>query len=138
MSKRRGYAADDIKSETLPQVNGTLVRSDHKIELHRVEAAPTSVIQRVRAHGTGHAASRRRWGSDVAAVGDVRATAALIRLQKVSAQYGSVFFRNEDLVSRRHPIGQSFFATHVCGQRIRFSGTDRRFENVPDRVCVGR
>src|SRR5437879_11353084 len=85
MKKSFGKPADDFKIEALPQFDGAFVGADYEVVLHGAKGAFACAIQRMSAHCARHAAAHRRHRSHVAAIGDVRSAATLIRLQAVGA-----------------------------------------------------
>lgn len=106
--------ARDFESEALPQPHGAFVGTDDKVELHSPETAGFSVLERVRAHGPGHSASESTARRDVPAIGNVSATALLIRAHAIGADDLPAVFRDEYLVIWGEPVGQRFVLGHLA------------------------
>src|SRR6266849_10149973 len=138
MMERAGKTADDLEAETLPERRGALVGAHHKIKLHGGEAALARAIEGMRAHRTRHAAAGGSGSSYVAAVGYVRAATLLVGLQKIRANNVGVLFRDEDFVPGSKPVIEGFLARHLSRQRVCLAGADRRFQNRPNEIGVGR
>src|ERR1700682_101821 len=138
MMERAGKPADNFESEAVPKRDGAFIGTHHKIELHRFEAALTRSIERMCAHGASHAATGGPRSSDVAAVGYVRTSALLVRLQEIGAENLGVFFRDEDFVLRSKPVVERFLARHLSRQGVGFAGDNRGFEDRPNRIGVAR
>src|SRR6266849_10385477 len=97
MQEGSGEAPDNFKAKTLPQPDRAVIGADYKIELHRAKSPLPRSVQRMRAHCSGHAAACRRNGCHVAAIGDVRSAALLVRLQAICSNDVAVVFRDENL-----------------------------------------
>ena len=78
MLKHAGNASDDLEAAALPEMDGGFVRADHKIELHRCEAAAAGVVEGVHAHGASDAATSGPRSSHVSAIGDMGASSGMI------------------------------------------------------------
>src|SRR5262245_66545270 len=93
-----GKLADHIEAEPFPEPDGSLVGTYYEIELHRTKAALGSVPQRMFAHHGCDSAAARFGCGHVSAIGHVAATAALVRLQIITADDLALIFRDENLV----------------------------------------
>ena len=132
---RRG-AADNREAHRLPQADGALVGRDHEIELHGAEAACLRAHERVYAHRPRDAASRCARRDHVAAIGDMRPAARIVRAQIIGADYLAILNRDVHLVLRSKPVGERSIPLHVARQRVGLAGADDRFEDAPDRLLV--
>lgn len=138
MQKCFGKLADDAETVFLPQANGAFVGADDEVELHGLEAAGASVIEGMDAHRACDASPNGRRGGDITTICNVRATASLVRLQKVCAEDDAFLLGNENLVFIGKPIKKCFFSAQVSWQRVGIAGANDGFENAPDRVAIAR
>lgn len=106
MHKRAGQPADDFELQTLPEPHRALVGADDEIKLHGVEAAGFSVLDGMQAHRAGDAAAVGPRRGHVTAIGDVRATALLVRAQVIRTDNFAIFFRDKNFVAPRVPVGE--------------------------------
>src|SRR5208283_4619796 len=130
-------AANNLEAETLPEAHGAFVGADNEVELHGAKAALCSVIEGMRAHGTGYSATGGGGGGHVAAVGDVGTAAILIGAEEIGADDVAVVVGDEDFVSGREPKGERGVSRDVARKGIGFAGAKDGFENRPDGVGVG-
>jgi hypothetical protein len=91
--------ADDGKAEVLPQPDGPFVGSDDEVELHGCEATGARLIERMRAHGPGHAAPKCVWRDYVTAIGHMRAAASIIGAQIIRANDRALILGGENRMS---------------------------------------
>ena len=138
MMKRAGKTPDNFEAEALPECQRAFVRTHDKIKLHGLEATFARAIEGMRAHRARHTSPGGPGSGYVAAVGYVRAAALLVRLQKIRAENSGVIFRDEDFVPRSKPVVEGFAARHLSRQRVCLAGADRRFQNCPNEIGVGR
>src|SRR5215469_9690515 len=118
MAEGVGQPPDSRKTATFPQLDGALVGCDDEVELHGAETARPRCVERMHAHGECYAAAGCIGSGDVTAIGDVRAAAALIRLQIIGADNRAVVFGDEEFMLRRAPIGQRLVPAPVARQSI--------------------
>lgn len=129
-------AADNFKSETLPQPDSAFVAANNKIELHGAETALPRVFKRMRAHRASYPPADRVRRSHVAAIRNVRAAAFLISLQEVRADDFALVFCDKDLVVRQKPVGECAFPIHVTWERVRFARANDGLQNRPNRIPI--
>src|SRR5579883_831618 len=95
-----GQAADDLKSQRLPEPHGALVRADYEVELHGPISPRACMLQRVLAHAPGNSSPRRGRHRHIAAIADVSSPASLVRTHVIRAENDSVLFGHERLLFR--------------------------------------
>ena len=131
-------AAGNLESEALPKPDRALVGADHEVELHGAEAASFCVFERMAAHGARYSSAGGANIGHVAAIGYVRASAFLIGMHVIGADYLSVVLRDEHFVARGEPVGDGLFPRHIARQGIGFTATDGRFDDFPNYSRIGR
>ena len=99
-------APDNFETEALPEPYGPLVGTDDEVELHGTEPAIFGVFERMPTHRSSHASTGGANCGHVAAIGYVRASAFLIGVQKIGADYFAIFFGNEYFIAGGEPIGE--------------------------------
>ena len=80
VQENAGQTPDNRESKALPQPDRALVAADYEVELHGAEPERLRVLERMQTHGTRDTASAGPRRGHVAAVGNVRASAFVIRL----------------------------------------------------------
>ena len=85
--KSAWQSADDLKSKSLPEANGYVVRRYNTVELHRPKPKPARLVQTVLAHVCSHPESARLWCDHERRIGDMRTASGLIRPQNVSGNH---------------------------------------------------
>src|SRR2546427_1938821 len=90
----------------------------------------------MRAHRPTHAAARRRHCSHVAAIGDVRSAAFLVRLQAIGSNDTAIVFGDENLALTGKPVCERTRFIHVTRQRISLAGPKDGLHDGPNRVLV--
>ena len=154
MTKSARQSTDDLETELLPKVNRRCIGRDNKIELHRAEAKPTRLAERMLSHVSSHSQSARVLRDHKRGIRDVRAWSCLIRSQNVSADYFSILHlqlpRDGDAVPyrlsillghvrmrvRSKPISQRLFTRHPGIECIGVARRDNFVEDFPNRVAV--
>lgn len=132
-----GQDTDDLKAETLPEMDGPFIRADDQIELHGGEAFGAGALQRISAHPARNASSPGIGGGHIAAVGDMGAAAKLVRAKVIGAEQPSRLLGDEGVSVGARPIGDRRLRRHVAGQRIGFPGPNDRLDDRPNRRSVG-
>src|SRR5438309_9381042 len=90
----------------------------------------------MRAHRPTHAAARHRHCSHVAAIGDVRSAAFLVRLQAIGSNDTAIVFGDENLALTAKPVCERARFIHVTRQRISLAGPKDGLHDGPNRVLV--
>ena len=65
MPKSSWKSAGNFEAEALPQTDRSLVGADDKVELHGTEPSGLSVLERMTAHRSRHAAASLKQGSEI-------------------------------------------------------------------------
>ena len=84
MTEGFGTGADNAEPQPLPQGDGTLVRAHDGVELHGVKSSGPGLRQAVLAKPEADAATVESGPHHVPRIGNVRAQAALVRLERVT------------------------------------------------------
>ncbi len=85
MPKRARKRTDNFHSERLPKLDRRFVGRNDEIELHRAKTKPSRFLQAMLAHRATDPLLARLFRDDEPRIGDVRAAAGLIRMQRVAA-----------------------------------------------------
>src|SRR5579859_1695018 len=90
----------------------------------------------MQAHLARDAAALRGWRGDVAAIGHVRTSALLVRLQEIGSQHFPVFFPYEGLFIRCKPVFERLLLAHIPRKRVRLAAPDHRLKNRPNCITI--
>lgn len=136
MLKRQWKSSYNRKPEALPKLYGPLIRTDHKVELHRPEAGAFCMIFGMKTHRSGNTFARGMRCRHVPAVADVRSAATLVGAQVVSAQNLAGVFGDEDLVTGEKPVRKRLIAGDIPRQGVCLAGTEDRLKDEPDAIGI--
>lgn len=136
MLKRIGQCSYNIKSEHLPEPNGSLVSRNHGIELHGAIAETAGLIQTMLRHGAANSPALRGWIHHETGVGNVSAGAGSVRAQGVGTDNLAIGFGNIGAGVLAKPIGKRLLTRHVRINRVSVTGRDHIVENLPDGVVI--
>ena len=78
----------------------------------------------------------RNRGYHESGVGDVRAAAGLVRVQRVNANDVSVSFSNKGARISLKPVSKRVLAGHFRIDRIGVTRRDHLMKNFPDRIAI--
>ena len=131
-----GETADDRESKPFPEGDRALIRADHEIELHGLEASTCRKLQRMNTHRAGDAASGRPPIRNITAICDMGAAAHLVWMQVIGPNDLARFLGYEDGVIGPVPVGQRLSARPIARERVGFSGPQNWFKDAPDRISV--
>ena len=118
MQKRLGQASDRVKPHGLPELNGSEVDADNKVELHGFVTTCAGVLQRVSAHVFGYATASDRRFCHEAAVAHVLPAACLVGLDVVGANHLTIFFSHECFFVGTGPVSDGIGCRHLGIERI--------------------
>ena len=138
MQERFRKSPDNLEPETFPKPYRSFVAPNDEIELHGPKSPALRVVKRMAAHAASYASTGGCRRGDITAIRDMRTAAFLIWMQKVRPDDGSAILGCKNDVTIRKPVTQRLFTAQITGQRVRFSRTNDRFQNCPNRICVLR
>lgn len=99
-------------------------------------AVKPRLVERMRAHGSRDAVPERIRRNDIATIGHMRSTAAVVGAQIVGADDRARILSYKHDVARRVPIGKCVGPRNVTRNGIGLAGAESRFQNAPDGVVV--
>src|SRR5262249_1986433 len=94
------------------------------------------LVQRMDAHGPCHASAEGACGDHIAAIGDVGATAPIVRMQVVGPDSRARILGDEYGVTGLAPVGECGSAGKIARNRIGLASPKSWLQNVPDGVVV--
>src|SRR6266853_377949 len=98
MPKSTWQCADDLETELFPEANGSFVRRNDKVELHRAKAKPARLVQAMLTHFSADPKAARFWCDHERRIRNVRAKRRLIRSQNVSEEHTSELQSQSNIV----------------------------------------